>query len=337
MTDPTTPNSSPRVSVVVPTYDAAGFVANALGSLLDQTLTDWEAIVVDDASRDRTVEVVGDFVRRDPRIRLERHTVNGGPAAARNTALAVARGTWIAVLDADDLFLPDRLETLVAYGEREGLDIVADNLWLKDPSTGKIVRSALPRDGRIREWSLHEHLVHEFPASGFVYGLLKPLVRRAFVEDAGLRYRGEFRYGEDFVFYCELLLSGARGRIVPEPGYVYQLPISEVDGNRSDDSRTAMQVSELLRSNDWVLEHHRARLSPGDAALLRKRAKYLTYRDAGQELKALRREGRYLRMLVLLVKKPFLLNFVFRGISWRLRAGWRTMRAGHGDDTVRRG
>lgn len=332
MTEPTPSHPSPRVSVVVPTYDAEGFVAAALRSLLDQTLTDWEAIVVDDASRDRTVDVVADFVRRDPRIRLERHEVNGGPAAARNTALAVARGTWVAVLDADDLFQPDRLERLVAFGEREDLDIVADNLWLKDPATGAIVRSGLPRDGIIREWTLHEHLVHEFPASGFVYGLLKPLVRRAFIERTGQRYRREFRYGEDFVFYTELLLNGARGRILPDPGYVYQLPISEVDGTRSDNSRTSMQVSELLRSNDYVLEHHAHRLSRSDVALLRKRAKYLTYRDAGQDLKALLREGRYLPMIALLVRRPFLLNFIFRGISWRLHAGWSAARSGRGRD-----
>lgn len=332
MTEPVPSSNPPRVSVVLPTYDAANFVGDALRSLFDQTLTDWEAIVVDDASRDRTVDVVTEFAAGDPRIRIARHEVNGGPAAARNTALALARGTWVAVLDADDLFQPDRLETLVAHGEREGLDIVADNLWLKDPSTGAIVRSGLPRDGKIREWTLHEHLVHEFPASGFVYGLLKPLVRRAFIERTGQRYRREFRYGEDFVFYTELLLNGARGRILPDPRYVYHLPISEVDGSRSDNSRTSMQMSELLRSNDYVLEHYADRLSRGDVALLRKRAKYLTYRDAGQELKTLLREKRYLRMAALVARNPFLLNFILRGISWRLSAGWSAVRLGRGRD-----
>jgi len=330
MTEPIPSRAPPRVSVVVPTYDAEGFVAEALRSLFDQTLTDWEAIVVDDASRDRTVDVVADFARRDPRICLARHEVNAGPAAARNTALALARGTWIAVLDADDLFEPDRLATLVDFGEREDLDLVADNLWFKDPSTGAIVRSGLPRDGKIREWTLHEHLLNEVPASGFVYGLLKPLVRRAFIERTGQRYRREFRYGEDFVFYTELLLNGARGRILPDPRYVYQLPISEVDGSRSDNSRTSMQMNELLRSNDYVLEHHADRLSRRDVVLLEKRAKYLTHRDAGQELKTLLRQRRYLRLVALVVRHPFLLNFILRGLSWRLRAGWNALRSGRG-------
>ncbi len=330
MTAEPTTTPTPRVSVVMPAFDAAAFVATAIASLRAQTLTDWEAIVVDDASRDDTAAVVAAIARDDPRIRLLRQEANRGPAAARNAGLAAARGTWIALLDADDTYAPDRLAKLVAYGEREALDVVADNVWLKDPTRGVVVRSGLPRDGRVRDWTLRAHLTHEMPASGFVYGLLKPIVRRDFVERIGLRYRVEFRYGEDFLFYAELFLNGARGRILSEPGYTYVLPISEVDGARSDRSRTSMQASELVRVGDHLLATFADRLAPADVALLHLRARYLAHREAAEDLKAMRREGRYAAMLALVAERPFLLRFVLRGALWRLRAAWANhdLRAG---------
>jgi glycosyltransferase involved in cell wall biosynthesis len=93
----------PLFSVIVPTYARPGFLSEALQSVLAQTVDDFECIVVDDASPEPA------SVPGDPRIRLVRRSSNGGPAAARNTGLHVARGRYVAFLDDDDLFTPDRL------------------------------------------------------------------------------------------------------------------------------------------------------------------------------------------------------------------------------------
>lgn len=103
--------STPRVSVVIPTYNYARFVCNAVDSVLSQTYQDYEIIVVDDGSRDDTGDVLapyGDLIRY---IRQE----NAGPSTARNNGIGLARGEFIAFLDADDLWLPHKLENQVRF------------------------------------------------------------------------------------------------------------------------------------------------------------------------------------------------------------------------------
>ena len=95
----------PLVSILVPSYGRADFLADALASVVAQSVEDWECVVVDDASS----EPVALPAPVDPRIRLVRRDENGGPAAARNTALREARGAFVTFLDDDDLYTPDRL------------------------------------------------------------------------------------------------------------------------------------------------------------------------------------------------------------------------------------
>ncbi|HYC03122.1 MAG TPA: glycosyltransferase family 2 protein [Azospirillaceae bacterium] len=107
------------VSVVVPAYNAAPFIQEAVESALAQSHRDLEVIVVDDGSTDETVAIVRRLVARDARVRLIRQR-NGGVAAARNRAILEARGTYVAPLDADDFWHPDKLRLQVAAMERMG-------------------------------------------------------------------------------------------------------------------------------------------------------------------------------------------------------------------------
>lgn len=100
----------PLVSVITPAYNAAAFIGDAVRSVQAQTFQDWELIVVDDCSGDGTGAVVERLASEDPRIRLIRRAENGGSAASRNIALKAATGRYIAFLDADDLWLPEKLE-----------------------------------------------------------------------------------------------------------------------------------------------------------------------------------------------------------------------------------
>jgi teichuronic acid biosynthesis glycosyltransferase TuaG len=112
------------VSIITPAYRAAAVVPATIESVLAQTWTDWEMLVADDCSPDNTREVVREWATRDPRIRLIALERNGGPAAARNGALEQARGRWIAFLDSDDLWLPQKLERSIAFAEREKAALV---------------------------------------------------------------------------------------------------------------------------------------------------------------------------------------------------------------------
>jgi glycosyltransferase involved in cell wall biosynthesis len=108
------------VSVVIAARDAEAFVQEALVSVQRQTHADWEAIVVDDGSRDHTADIVGQMAATEPRIRLVRQAP-GGVIAARNHGLTKAQGRWVAFLDADDLWRPEKLaRQLDVAGSRSG-------------------------------------------------------------------------------------------------------------------------------------------------------------------------------------------------------------------------
>ena len=115
------PNSTPLVSIIVPAFNAGAYLGEALSSLRAQTITDIEIIVVDDGSTDGTGEVARRHASDDPRVRvLTRETPSGKPACARNQALRVARGRYIAFLDSDDASVPHRLESALHALELTG-------------------------------------------------------------------------------------------------------------------------------------------------------------------------------------------------------------------------
>jgi peptidoglycan/xylan/chitin deacetylase (PgdA/CDA1 family)/SAM-dependent methyltransferase len=105
--------TEPRVSIIIPAYQAETTLPETLQSLLTQTFAAWEAIVVDDGSRDRTSEVAASFAARDERVRIVRQT-NGGESAARNAGASLASNDWLVFLDADDWLLPAYLERMTA-------------------------------------------------------------------------------------------------------------------------------------------------------------------------------------------------------------------------------
>lgn len=102
----------PPISIIVPVFNRAHTIRRTLDSCLRQTDRDWEAIVVDDASTDDSIDIISSI--RDPRIRLMRHDVNQGAGPARNTGARAASGEWIAFLDSDDELVPDALEVIRA-------------------------------------------------------------------------------------------------------------------------------------------------------------------------------------------------------------------------------
>lgn len=103
------------VSIIMPSYNTAEYIADSINSVLSQTYTNWELIIVDDCSSDNTDEIVSQF--DDKRIRYLQNDKNSGAAVSRNKALREAKGKWIAFLDSDDLWMPDKLEKQVRFME----------------------------------------------------------------------------------------------------------------------------------------------------------------------------------------------------------------------------
>lgn len=116
----------PEVTVIVTTYNSEPYIAAALNSVMRQTFEDWELLLVDDASQDRTLEIARQTAGGDRRVQyraLERNS--GGPAAPRNLGVSVARGRWIAFLDADDIWMPYKLEWQLKELARTGARFIS--------------------------------------------------------------------------------------------------------------------------------------------------------------------------------------------------------------------
>ena len=107
------------VSVIMPSYNTASYIADSIKSVLAQTYNNWELIIVDDCSTDNTDEIVAEFLV-DKRIRYLKNTQNSGAALTRNRALREANGEWIAFLDSDDLWLPEKLERQIMFMKKNG-------------------------------------------------------------------------------------------------------------------------------------------------------------------------------------------------------------------------
>ena len=106
--------SSPFFTVIMPVYNHADYLAEAIASVRQQAFEDWELIIVDDGSKDASGRIADDLAAGDLRIRVI-HQANAGPAAARNAALAVARGQWLTYIDSDDIWLPSALQDYREY------------------------------------------------------------------------------------------------------------------------------------------------------------------------------------------------------------------------------
>lgn len=107
------------VSIIMPSYNTGQYISKSIQSVLNQTYTDWELIIVDDYSTDDTDKIVSEYLK-DDRIFYIKNDTNSGAAVSRNRALREAKGKWIAFLDSDDLWEPDKLEKQVAFMENNG-------------------------------------------------------------------------------------------------------------------------------------------------------------------------------------------------------------------------
>lgn len=250
---------SPRVSVVVPAHNSEAFLGQALRSVEAQSYGDWEVVVVDDASTDRTAALAEGF---GPGVTVVRSERNLGPAGARNLALARASGELVALLDADDYFLPDFLERQVgaydaasAEGARVGL--VTCNARILGPE-GMVARTYHDIHRVSGELTL-ERLLSRNPV------FVSSLFPRRLIDEVG-PFDTDIRGAEDFDLWIRIMERGYRALVTSEPLAVYR---------RWEGALTASQATSA-RSDRLAYEKAvtRGRLSGRAARIARRRLRY---------------------------------------------------------------
>ncbi|MEJ7842584.1 MAG: glycosyltransferase [Rubrobacter sp.] len=252
---------NPKVSVIIPAYNTERYIARAVGSALEQTERDIEVVVVDDTSTDATRQVVQDF--SDERVKLFVNERNSGPSVTRNRAIAEARGEWIAPLDSDDWYAPERLEQLLRAARTANADMVADDVHLIDDGDdrpwGTLLSLGGGRFDRLRPVGAVEFVDSNIPEKRRSrLGLTKPLINRAFLVRHGLGYDRAVRGAdEDFHFYLACLLVGARFVVLPEPYYFYR----DRPGSLGSNNRLRI-LGDRRSSNVGLLQQESVKSSP---------------------------------------------------------------------------
>ncbi len=123
------------VSIIMPAYNCADYIADSIRSVLSQTYTNWELLIVDDCSTDKTAEVIASF--NDKRIHYRRNERNMRASATRNEALKQAQGRYIAFLDSDDMWLPEKLERQIAFMQEHNYSITYAPYYVLSPNGNK--------------------------------------------------------------------------------------------------------------------------------------------------------------------------------------------------------
>jgi glycosyltransferase involved in cell wall biosynthesis len=238
------------VSIVVPAYNAEEHLGETLASVEAQTYTDWEVIVADDGSTDRTVDVASRFGDRFTILRGG--PSNEGPAAARNRALAVASGELVALLDADDLWLPGYLERMVQSfdeGRARGLrvGIVTCNARILGPN-GYLSRTFMEHQGFPDDVTVGEMLrMNTISAVA--------LFPRALLDEVGI-FCPEIFGTEDYDLWLRIIELDYRVVVVREPLAIYRL------AERSVSTNVARMARALQLTYERALA--RGRLTPAE-------------------------------------------------------------------------
>ncbi len=190
-----------RVSVLMPAYNSAAFLPQALDSLLSQTMDDFEAVIVNDGSTDSTQAILDDYCGRDPRLRCVTQA-NAGVSAARNTALSLAKGDYVTFLDADDYYAPDTLAAFMQRAEKTGADLLLGRLCMvaqDKPPYFHAAADVLAKEETVETFD--KRLLWNFLVSNKCY-------RRAFLLEHGILFPAT-GFSEEGAFFMDAVYAGA--------------------------------------------------------------------------------------------------------------------------------
>ena len=229
----------PKVTILTPAFNAAPYLAATIESVLAQTMSSFEMIVVDDGSGDDTAGIAEHFARREPRIRVIRQP-NAGVAAARNVAIADGRGDCFALLDSDDRWMPSYLDTqLRILAEQPSVDIVSCNA-LNDGGDWD-ARPLRPASGPVRPIPLLEMIEVEDSVS------VMAVFRRRVVERVGM-FNPRLRGNEDYEYWLRAAAADLIVAFNPTPLAYYRRRADSMSANERGMLTGIIRVLTAMRS-----------------------------------------------------------------------------------------
>lgn len=223
---------APHVNVLMPVFNGESHVREAIESILGQTFADFELILVEDGSTDRTLDILRNYARRDLRVVLLENGSNQGLVYSLNRGLSLARGKYIARMDADDISLPDRLQRQVEYMESHPeVGVLGTNIAYIDDN-GHLMYGGRPKDKRpespkVIEWLLMWRCCIYHPTV---------MIRRAILEHTGFIYDPTFEPAEDRELWVRLSKHTVIAKL-PEVLLHYRISAGSISRVRAEEQR----------------------------------------------------------------------------------------------------
>jgi glycosyltransferase involved in cell wall biosynthesis len=227
--------AEPLFSVILPTYNRARMAVAAVLSVLGQTESDWELLVVDDGSTDNTLELLG-RLPQDPRVRIIARQENRGQHVCRNFAIGESRGKFITFLDSDDLYLPERLATFkMAAQNRPEIGFWFSNAVQR--RDGVIIDYLFTPEREIPEGQVPGH--YAVGDEYLPYVTTNIAVERGAFDKFG-RYREDLKILEDTELYVRMLAGGLKVGVIRQPLSVRTLHAGQITGDYHKDFEEAL-------------------------------------------------------------------------------------------------
>lgn len=301
----------------MPAWNAEATIETAISSVLDQHSVGVHVLVCDDASRDCTRSVVQGLGTK--RIMLLSNTDNLGPGRSRDRAIERATTPWVAFIDADDAWHPQRLRRLLEAGRSTAADVVFDDSMLCHHVGGQLVpwrrihgtrafggKGTSPRVVRIEDYITSERL------------LAQPLIRTDFIRRHGIMHSSR-RFAEDAEFYLRLALAGAKFCYVPDPLYHYRVTPGSLTAQAKDPTLMRRCLEECAQWEGWW---------PAAQEAFQRKVASLRVNEALYRLADALRGGRFATASRLLVSHPQLLTQLPRRLMGQVH--YHAHRLAHG-------
>ncbi|MFD1609364.1 glycosyltransferase family 2 protein [Oceanobacillus luteolus] len=238
----------PLISVITPAYNSERFIGETIESVLNQTYTDWEMIIVDDCSSDNTREIVERYKQQDPRIQLHVLDENSGSAVARNTAMKHAQGRYIAFLDSDDRWLPEKLEKQLEFMQKKDIAFsFTTYVRMQEDGTRTNAISNTP-----------EYVDYDDLMKRCVIGCLTVMIDR---EKTGHMEMVNIRTRQDYAYWLALTRKGFLAYGLPEILAEYRLVGNSISSNKWKAAKRNWYVfrqveEQSLPKSIWYFAHY---------------------------------------------------------------------------------
>ena len=292
-------------TVIIAAWNAEDTVGASINSALGQSDVVVEVVVIDDASTDSTTAVA----QAHSGCRVITLSENGGPSAARNAGLDASTGDWIVVLDADDTMHPARVRRMIDAAQAAKADIVLGSFARRDETGAPIEEPSIlgPNEFGPSERLTTERYIRENSGRMGVrsLGYLKPLMRRACLEDLGLRYDPSLRNSEDFHLILEAIQAGAQVIVSTAPDYYYTVRPGSISYRINP-----THIERLVQADDAFAARHAGALSQEAKDLMVARRAGLVQMMEGERVMQALKERRLGQALRLIASRPSSLGWV---------------------------